>query len=128
MDRDKTTDYLLDEKMKSRFNFDIWRNNRDFLTLQYPFQIGWYGRHPSNKLLSESYLLFRTIEFKLFRKKCMDYFLMTINNALQKISTEIGAKGEITVTNQIPNYENEWQRYTNGEISASELSDIIFRF
>jgi len=127
LDKNKATNYLFDENMKSKFDYDAWVKKQDFLILQYPYKIGWYGRHSSNKLLSESYLLYRSIEYKLFRQRCLEYLLQSINDALKVISDEIGANGKITVTVPFLDYKHEWQRYVNGEISASELSNIIYR-
>lgn len=53
--------------------------------------------------------------------------LQSINDALKVISDEIGANGEITVMVPFLDYKHEWQRYVNGEISASELSNIVYR-
>jgi hypothetical protein len=127
LDKSIVTEYLLNDKMKSKFNYDAWIRRQEFLILQYPHKIGWYGRHSSNKLLSESYLLYRSVKYKLFRQKCLKYLLQSINDALKVISDEIGASGEIIVTIPLIDYKHEWQRYVNGELSASELSNIIYR-
>ena len=127
LDKSIVTEYLLNDKMKSKFNYDAWIRRQEFLILQYPHKIGWYGRHSSNKLLSESYLLYRSVKYKLFSQKCLKYLLQSINDALKVISDEIGASGEIIVTIPLIDYKHEWQRYVNGELSASELSNIIYR-
>lgn len=125
-DKYTAINFLVDDKMKSKFDSEIWIKKQDYDILHYSRKIGWYGRNSSNKLLSESYLLYRTVEYKLFRQKCMEYLLQTINKALKLISDEIGASGEIIFAVPLLNYKQEWQRYINGEICASELSHIIY--
>ena len=127
MDKDRSAEFTTNEKMSKKFVFSSWVKRKDFLLLKHPRKIGWYGRHATNSLLSESYLFYRTIEFKLFRQKCLDYLLKQINLGLQTISDEIQANGKIVIKMPITDYEKEWQRYVNGEICASELSDIIYK-
>ena len=125
LDRYSAISFLTDDKMRSKFDSKMWMKKQDFDILQYPRKIGWH-RGSDNKLLSKSYLLYRTIEYKLFRQKCMEYLLQTINKALKLINDEIGAIGEIIVAASLLDYKQEWQRYINGEICASELSKIIY--
>ena len=125
MDKDRATEYLSDIKMKQIYRYDLWSRKRDYLILKYPQKIGWYGINPSNPLLSESELLYRSIKFKQFRKNALEYLLQNINNGLKQISDEIETTGRIVVTKPFIEYEKEWQRYIAGEICASELSDII---
>lgn len=126
LDKYTAIGFMTDDKMKSKFDSKVWIEKQDYDVLQYPRKIGWHGRSSDNKLLSESYLLYRTIEYKLFRQKCMKYLLQTINKTLKLISDEIGASGEIIVAASLLDYKKEWQRYINGEICASELSKIIY--
>lgn len=127
MDKNRSTEFVLNEKMNKKFVFGLWARNEDFLTLKHPYIIGWYGRKPSNQLLSESYLLYRSIRFKLFRKTCLEYLLQRINYGLSIIGDEINTDGKIIINNPLPNFEKEWKRYADGEICASELSNIIYK-
>lgn len=71
MDDNRSTEFILDDSFNRKYDFNMWVKKQNYLLLSYPREIGWYGRASSNPLLSESYLLFRTIKYKLFRKKCL---------------------------------------------------------
>ena len=119
------TEFITDDKMKTKFSFDEFRKKQDFLILKYPQKIGWMGGG-SNPFLSESYSLFRTAKLKEFQWKCLSFFIKKINIALNNISNITKATGTIKTTASFPKYKNEWKRYRDGDIFTSQLSSILF--
>ena len=120
-----STKFIMDEKMKNKFFFDDFKKKQDILMLKYPQKIGWMSS-ADNSFLNESYSLFRLIKLREFQLKCLTLFIEKINAGINNVSAVTNASGTIKTTVSFPQYKNEWERYTKGEISSSELSDIIF--
>ena len=120
-----STKFIMDEKMKNKFFFDDFKKKQDILMLKYPQKIGWMSS-ADNSFLNESYSLFRLIKLREFQLKCLTLFIEKINAGINNVSDVTNASGTIKTTVSFPQYKNEWERYTKGEISSSELSDIIF--
>lgn len=123
----RSTELVLDSEMENKFDFSKWKTKADFLKLKYPYKIGWVCRDYDNPLLSESYFLYRSIRFKMLRKKFLEYLLQRINIGIGNLSEEIAAEGKIVISESIVDYEKEWHRFSGGEICTSELSDIVFK-
>ena len=115
----------MDEKMKNKFFFDDFKKKQDILMLKYPQKIGWMSS-ADNSFLNESYSLFRLIKLRGFQLKCLTLFIEKINAGINNLSDVTKASGLIKPTVAFPQYQNEWHRYEKGEISSSELSNIIF--
>ena len=120
-----STKFIMDEKMKNKFFFDDFKKKQDILMLKYPRKIGWMSS-ADNSFLNESYSLFRLIKLQEFQFKCLTLFIEKINAGINNLSDVTKASGVIKTTVSFPQYQNEWQRYEKGEISSSELSNIIF--
>ena len=120
-----STKFIMDEKMKNKFFFDDFKKKQDILMLKYPQKIGWM-RSADNSFLSESYSLFRLIKLREFQLKCLTLFIEKINVSINNLYDVTNASGMIKTTVSFPQYEDEWQRYKKGELSSSELSDILF--
>ena len=120
-----STKFIMDEKMKNKFFFDDFKKKQDVLILKYPKKIGWMSS-ADNSCLSESYSLFRLMKLREFQLKCLTLFIEKINVGINNLSDISKASGTIKTTVSFPVYRNEWERYHNGEISSSGLSDIIF--
>ena len=56
----------------------------------------------------------------------MTLFIEKINSGLNNISDITNASGTIKANVSFPDYQSEWQKYLNGEISSEMLKDIIF--
>ena len=111
--------------MKNKFYFDDFKKKQDILMLKYPQKIGWMSS-ADNSFLNESYSLFRLIKLREFQLKCLSLFIDKINVGINNLYDVTNASGTIKTTVLFPQYENEWQKYEKGEISSSELSNIIF--
>ena len=111
--------------MKNKFFFDDFKKKQDILMLKYPQKIGWMSS-ADNSFLSESYSLFRLIKLREFQLKCLTLFIEKINVSINNLYDVTNASGTIKTTGSFPQYEDEWQRYKKGELSSSELSDILF--
>ena len=120
-----STKFIMDEKMKNKFFFDDFKKKQDILMLKYPQKIGWMSS-ADNSFLSESYSLFRLIKLREFQLKCLTLFIEKINVSINNLYDVTNASGMIKTTVSFPQYEDEWQRYKKGELSSSELSDILF--
>ena len=120
-----STKFIMDEKMKNKFFFDDFKKKQNILMLKYPQKIGWMSS-ADNSFLNESYSLFRLIKLREFQLKCLTLFIEKINAGINNLSDVTKASGIIKPTVAFPQYQNEWHRYEKGEISSSELSNIIF--
>ena len=123
--RDASTRFLLDEKMKNKFSYNDYRKKQDYFILKYPKKIGWVCAGKES-LITKCYMLFRIIRLKEFQKKCLTLFIEKINSGLNNISDITNASGTIKANVSFPDYQSEWQKYLNGEISSEMLEDIIF--
>lgn len=122
--RDASTRFLLDEKMKNKFSYNDYRKKQDYFILKYPKKIGWVCAGKES-LITKCYMLFRIIRLKEFQKKCLTLFIEKINSGLNNISDITNASGTIKANVSFPDYQSEWQKYLNGEISSEMLKDII---
>lgn len=123
--RDASTRFLLDEKMKNKFSYNDYRKKQDYFILKYPKKIGWVCAGKES-LITKCYMLFRIIRLKEFQTKCLTLFIEKINRGLNNISDITNASGAIKVNVSFPDYQSEWQKYMNGEISSKMLEDSIF--
>lgn len=123
--RDSSTDFVLDEKMKNKFSYNDYRKKQDYFILKYPKKIGWVCAGKES-LITKCYMLFRIIRLKEFQTKCLTLFIEKINSGLNNISEITNASGTIKANVSFPDYQSEWQKYMNGEISSKMLEDIIF--
>lgn len=120
-----STKFIMDKKMKNKFSFDDFKKKQDILMLKYPQKIGWMSS-AENSYLSESYSLFRLIKLREFQLKCLSLFIDKINVGINNLYDVTNASGTIKTTVSFPQYQNKWKKYETGEISSSELSNIIF--
>lgn len=120
-----STKFIMDEKIKNKFFLDEFKKKQDILMLKHPQKIGWMSS-ADNSFLNESYSLFRLIKLREFQLKCLTLFIEKINVGINNLSAVTKASGSIKTTVLFPQYQDEWQKYETGEISSSELSNIIF--
>lgn len=125
MDKNRSTDFICDEKMNKIFDLSRRIDRDKLLIVKYPQKIGWLGRDYNNKYRNESYLLYCHIKYKMFRQKSLEYLLNSINIGLKKTCEEIGVEGIIVIKEPTKDYENEWRKYLKGEICTSELSSRV---
>ncbi len=111
--------------MKNKFSYNDYRKKQDYFILKYPKKIGWVCAGKES-LITKCYMLFRIIRLKEFQTKCLTLFIEKINRGLNNISDITNASGAIKVNVSFPDYQSEWQKYMNGEISSKMLEDSIF--
>lgn len=120
-------EFMRDSKMKEIFNFKEHQKYMEYKLLKDTSSIHWLGRNYSNQHLSESYHLYRTIQYKVLRYKFLQYILDQINAGLDKSKSEWGFAGNISVSVSLEHYEEAFSRYSKGEINASTLGDIVIK-
>lgn len=102
------------------FNVHSEKNTKNILKLVK--DLGW---SLSTEGLSDSYILYKQIQMKLFKIKMLNYVLEKINKALvDKYIDNKDFKIEASINNL--NYEDTREKFQNGEITKSELSKIVW--
>lgn len=121
------TDLLLDHELEGKYDFQKHHNYLDYHLIKDTRSIYWLGRNYSNKYLSESYLLYRTLKYKCLRNDFLQYILSKINDRLSLILEESSFSGGITATVNLSLYEDAFCHYLEGKINATQLGDIIIK-
>lgn len=116
---------MFNPKMKGLFDFEEYQKSIEFKLLKTTRPMHWLGRNYSNQHLSESYHLYRTIQYKTLRYKFLQYILCQINGGLNNFKNEWGFTGSVSVSVSLPDYRDIFSRYNSGEINASTLCDIV---
>ena len=125
-DLPKSTDMMLNSK-KTHFDFSTYRKAHDLGILKDTKDIGWIGRDYNNPNLSESYLLFRTGQYKEFRRKLLQYLIHQINRLLCQCADEIGYCGHIEIRCSFAPLSNILDRLASGEICITQASEYIWK-
>lgn len=103
------------------FNVHIKKSREKFL--RKVRNIGWDF---VNDGLSDSYILYKQIQMKLFKMKMLQYVLGKINHVFA-VANITGKEFIIeAMTNNI-DYEYAWTRFQDGKITVSELSKIVWK-
>jgi len=108
------------------FDFTLWNNRREYKLLKASKKIGWHGRSTDNSYMGDAYLLYRAIQFKSLRKRCLDYFLEEINQSISVACKEIGIDGTLIAKSICYNYKELIQKLKSGKINYSQLSNCVF--
>ena len=76
--------------------------------------------------LSDSYILYKQIKLKLFKMRMLHTVLEKIN---QVVATEYFPNKEFRIVASTSNidYEGAWRRFQCGELTVSELSDLVWK-
>ncbi len=76
--------------------------------------------------LSESYILYKEIKMKLFKKRMLQYVLEKINEVIvEKYVQDKDFRIE-AMTGNI-DYEEVWNKFQSGELTVTDLSKIVWR-
>lgn len=113
---------------KTGFDFSEYIRKSEFNLLKTTKRVYWYGRNSDNRYLSESYLLYRAVKFKMLRKEFLNYMIGKINEGLKNHKNEFGFNGEIVTDCDSTDYMGEFERLWAGEINTSQLSKNVFKF
>lgn len=119
------SELMLTPKMKGIFDFEQYQQSIEYKLLKDTGPIHWLGRNYTNQHLSESYHLYRVMQYKILRYKFLQYILYQINAGLNNFKTEWGFVGEISTAVSLSHYKDAFGRYSKGEINASTLCDIV---
>ena len=116
--------YISGELMRNEptydFNVHSEKNTKNILKLVK--DLGW---SLSTEGLSDSYILYKQIQMKLFKIKMLNYVLEKINKAsVDKYIDNKDFKIEASIDNL--NYEDTREKFQTGEITKSELSKIVW--
>lgn len=118
---------MFNPKMKGTFDFEQYQRSIEYQFLKDTGPIHWLGRNYNNQHLSESYHLYRVMQYKILRYKFLQYILHQINEGLSNFKTEWGFVGEISTPVSLSHYEDAFNRYSKGEINTSTLGDIVLK-
>lgn len=112
---------LINNEPTYDFNVHVEKNRKKFL--REVRDIGWsFGTDG----LSDSYILYKQIQLKLFKMRMLKIVLEKIN---QVVSTEYFPNKEFRIEASTSNidYERAWSRFQCGELTVSELGDVIWK-
>lgn len=124
-DVSNATTLMLNPEMNGIFNFEEYQKAIEYKLLKDTKSIHWLGRNYSNQHLSESYQLYRTMQWKILRCKFLKYILLQINNGLNNFKTQWGFAGNISASISLSHYKDAFEQYSKGEINALKLCGIV---
>lgn len=127
LDVTKASQLTFDSRAKEYFNFKEYVKITEYDLLKFTNNVHWLGRNYSNQHLSESYLLYRKIKFKILRYEFLKYILEQINCGLDRLKEEWGFTGNIGISFTLPDYNAFIKKYESGEYNASKLGDIVIQ-
>lgn len=112
---------LINNEPAYDFSVHVEKNRKRFL--REVRNIGWsFGTEG----LSDSYILYKEIHMKLFKMQMLQIVLKKINHV---ISTEYIPDREFKIVASTSNidYEEVWAKFQCGELTVSELSNIVWK-
>lgn len=103
------------------YDFSVHARKNKILELKAVKDIGWsFGTEG----LSDSYILYKKIQMDTFKIKALRYILNEVNKSLSYVCGEDAGKIVANIRNL--DYDKMWNEYQNGEITVTELSNILF--
>lgn len=114
-----------DSKAKKYYDFTAHLEKNEYKLLQFTRKTCWMGRNYRNQRLSESYLLYRSAQYKATAFRFLAYMLERINEGLDRFTSDLGYRGHIVAKYTPPNYEKALAAYMNGDMHVKELFDFI---
>ncbi len=113
---------MYDEQVKG-YDYLIHSKKKRCIFLKKTKSIGWtFG----NNDLSDSYILYRKILQDKFKIKALEYILNKINEGLS-ICIHNEDPGKLIAHIRKLNYDDIWRQYLFGEITATKLTNILFK-
>lgn len=110
---------LKDEK---NYNFDKHREKSELKTLKITRN---FCLVSDVEGLSDSYILHKTIQQNSFKMLFVDYILEKVNNKID-ILVGKGYNIKILTNYRIDNYSELWKKYTSGDLTLTEMNDILY--
>lgn len=114
-----------DPKAEKYYDFTVHREKNEYRLLQLTRKTCWIGRNYSNPHLSESYLLYRSAQYKAISFRFLTYMLRRINEGLDRFASDLGYRGHIVAKYTQPDYEEALALYMKGDIHVKEWNDLI---
>ena len=110
-------------------NFDITKYSAiaDKKMLRLNKRTFWYGRNSSNQYLSEAYLLYHVMNFRMLQWKILEYVIVSYNKALSKIEEQVGSLGQINIDPKRPDYGLYWDQLQKGELNFEQFGNHLYR-
>ena len=110
-------------------NFDITKYSAiaDKKMLRLNKRTFWYGRNSSNQYLSEAYLLYHVMNFRMLQWKFLEYVIVSYNKALSKIEEQVGPLGQINIDPKRPDYGLYWDQLQKGELNFEQFGNHLYR-
>lgn len=115
----------VDSKAEKYYDFTAHWEKNEYKLLQFTRKTCWMGRNYSNQHLSESYLLYRSAQYKAIAFRFLTYMLGRINEGLDRFASDLGYRGHIVAKYTPPNYEKALDAYMKGDMHVKELFDFI---
>ena len=120
---DVTSVGLLSFENTDGYDFNIHLKKKRLKFLKKTKSIGWsFG----NDGLSDSYILYRKILQDKFRIKALNFIIDKINEGLSTcLHNE--SPGKLVAHIRNLNYDDIWEQYTNGKITVTELTNLLYK-
>lgn len=104
------------------YDFNAHLEKKRLQFLKATKSIGWtFG----NDSLSDSYILYRQILQNKFRIKALEFIISKINIGLSNCLHN-KAVGKLTANINKLDYDDIWRKYSKGEITVTELTNILY--
>ena len=104
------------------YDFSEHLKHNRFKVLRETKKIGW---HLGTDGLSDSYILYRKIQQDKLKLLILNYVMNKINHAIKALLKDQDA-GEIKIRTKDHDYNQLWNDYNTGHITASELTRILY--
>jgi len=125
LDSTVTSGLINDPKLNGIYNFKEHQKSMEYKLLKFTRKIFWLGRNYGNQHLSESYLLYRSAQYKSLLFRFLTYFLEQINKGIDRFGSELGYTGHIKAKYGQPDYKDAFARYWRGEMNVTDLNNFI---
>lgn len=112
---------LLLEKNLDGYDFSIHSEKNKIRELRASKDIGWSLGVDG---LSDSYILYKKIQQDMLRLNFLNYILDKLNWGFETLVNDAG--GKLVAHIKEKNYNQLWKDYTDGRITATELTDILY--
>lgn len=112
---------LMTSENTEGYDFNIHLKKTQLNFLKKTKSIGWtFG----NKSLSDSYILYRKILLNKFRIKALDFIVNKINKGFSTcLHNE--SPGKLVAHIKKLDYDDIWEKYSNGELTVTELTNLL---
>lgn len=104
------------------YDFNTHFIKKNIKLLQITKDIGWYYRYDD---LSDSYILYETIQRKKFKQTLLNYIINKINQAIN-VFLKSDNVGKLIANTKDLDYDQLWINYSAGKVTGTELRQSLF--